>query len=95
MKKHILLFALAAVTTGCAQQTFVMSDEENALTNEKSHHFFVNGIGQRRQINAAEVCGGAEKVSKVEVQETFFNGVLATVTFGFYTPRDARVYCKA
>lgn len=46
MKQHILLIAVAAVTTGCAQQTFVISEEVSELTKENSHHFLVNGIGQ-------------------------------------------------
>jgi len=27
------------------------------------------------------------------VQQTFVNGLLGVVTFGIYTPREARVYC--
>jgi hypothetical protein len=27
------------------------------------------------------------------VQQTFVNGLLSVVTFGIYTPREARVYC--
>jgi hypothetical protein len=44
-------------------------------------------------VDAAKVCGGADKVSRVEVQETFPNVLLSIVTFGIYTPREARVYC--
>ncbi len=63
-------------------------------TLEQSQSFFVYGIGQQKVIDAAEVCGGMENVAKVEVQQTFVNGLLSTVTFGIYTPREARVYCK-
>ncbi|MGC0794027.1 Bor family protein, partial [Pantoea agglomerans] len=52
-----------------------------------------SGIGQRKSIDAAQVCGGQEKVNRVEVQQTFVNGLLSVVTFGVYTPREARVYC--
>ena len=55
--------------------------------------FFVSGIGQSKQIDAAQVCGGADKVVRTEVQQTFVNGLLGFVTFGIYTPREARVYC--
>ncbi len=72
-----------------------MSDSNGEIKEENSQHFFINGLAQEKEINAAEVCGGIENVSRVEVQETFLNGVLRTVTFGIYSPRDARVYCKA
>ena len=65
----------------------------SAPTQAKSQHYFVAGIGQKKDINAAEVCGGVDKVQKVEVQQTFLNGLLSVVTFSIYTPRMARVYC--
>ena len=88
MKKVILAACLAMFMSGCAQQSFVMSDSNSEMKEENSQHFFINGLAQEKEINI-------ENVSRVEVQETFLNGVLRTVTFGIYTPRDARVYCKA
>ena len=82
------------LATGCAQQTFVMNGDDTTPTTNKAQAFFVGGIGQTKTINAAEVCGGADKVQKVESQTTFLNGVLQLVTFSIYTPRQARVYCK-
>ena len=80
MKKLIMVVFAAAAISGCAQQSF-------------THHFFVSGIGQSKQIDAAKVCGGADKVVRTEVQQTFVNGLLGFVTLGIYTPREARVYC--
>jgi uncharacterized lipoprotein YehR (DUF1307 family) len=95
MKKLILLAVLSVAVTGCAQQTFVMAPQDSEPAMEESQTFFINGLGQEKEVDAASVCGGADKVSKVEVQETFVNGLMAAVTFGIYTPREARVYCKA
>ena len=95
MKKLIMLAVLSITVTGCAQQTFVMSPEESQPAVEESHHFFIDGLAQEKEVDAASVCGGVDKVSKVEVQKTFVNGLLGAITFGIYTPRDARVYCKA
>ncbi|WP_394246484.1 Bor family protein [Vibrio profundi] len=95
MKKLILLAALSVAVTGCAQQTFVMNPQSSEPEVETSHHFFINGLAQSKEIDTVSVCGSADKVAKVEVQETFVNGLLATLTFGIYTPREARVYCKA
>jgi len=94
MKKVLLTVVFAALLSGCAQQTFNM--DQGVATQPKAvttHHFFVNGIGQHKMVDAAKVCGGADKVSRVEVQETFANGLLSLVTFGIYSPREARVYC--
>ena len=43
------------------------------------HFFFVSGIGQKKTVDAAKICGGAENVVKTETQQTFVNGLL-----GFY-----------
>ena len=97
MKKIILATLIATtVMTGCAQQTFTMSPTQqvNAAELNKSQPFFVSGIGQQKTIDAAKLCGGADKVAKVEVQQTFVSGLLAFVTFGIYTPRQARVFCN-
>lgn len=94
MNKLCVAALLALSLTGCAQQTFVMKQNQvSAATKTTSQPFFVSGIGQRKSIDAAQVCGGPEKVSRVEVQQTFVNGLLSVVTFGIYTPREARVYC--
>ncbi|NRA61712.1 MAG: lipoprotein bor [Psychrobium sp.] len=94
MKNMFLLVIFSLVMSGCAQQTFVMSDSHGELNDKSTQHFFVNGLAQEKEINAAEVCGGIEKVAKVEVQETFLNGLANVATFGIYTPREARIYCK-
>ena len=31
-----------------------------------THHFFVSGIGRRKTVDAAKICGGAENVVKTE-----------------------------
>jgi hypothetical protein len=40
----------------------------------------VSGIGQHKTVDAAKLCGGADNVAKVEVQQTFVNGLLSVVT---------------
>jgi len=95
MKLHAAILGVAVVFSGCASQTFVVAgNTEDSPSEQTSQPFFVNGIGQHRVVDAAAVCGGADKVLKVESQETFLNGVLRVITFGIYTPRDASVYCK-
>ena len=57
-----------------------------------AHHFFVSGIGQKKTVDAAKICGGAENVVKTETRQTFVNGLLGFITLGIYTPLEARVY---
>ena len=50
-----------------------------------THHFFVSEIGQKKTVDAAKICGGAENVVKTETQQTFVNGLLGFITLGIYT----------
>ena len=77
MKKMLLATALALLITGCAQQTFTVQNKPAAVAPKETitHHFFVSGIGQKKTVDAAKICGGAENV-KTETQQTFVNGLL-------------------
>ena len=67
MKKMLLATALALLITGCAQQTFTVQNKPAAVAIQRksiTHHFFVSGIGQKKTVDAAKICGGAENVVK-------------------------------
>ena len=69
MKKMLLATALALLITGCAQQTFTVQNKPAAVAPKETitHHFFVSGIGQKKTVDAAKICGGAENVVKTEL----------------------------
>ena len=92
--KKMLLATLALLITGCAQQTFTVQNKPAVAPRLITHHFFVSGIGQKKTVDAAKICGGAENVVKTETQQTFVNGLLGFITLGIYTPLEARVYCS-
>lgn len=95
MKKLVFLGVFAALSTGCATQTYLLSNQSQATPSvDKAQTFFVSGLAQQQEINAAEVCNGANNVAKVEAQHSFLNGVLGTISSGIYTPRQVRIYCK-
>ncbi len=95
MLKKATMLAAAITLGGCATQTFYINQPtDGAPTTDVSQHFFVSGIGQQKTANAAEICGGVEKIAQIETETTFLNGFLSLITYGIYTPRDARVYCK-
>ena len=59
------------------------SNKPAAVARETiTHHFFVSGIGQKKTVDAAKICGGAENVVKTETQQTFVNGLLGFITLG-------------
>ena len=96
MKKCYSLLRWPRLVTGCAQQTFTVQNKPAAVAPKETitHHFFVSGIGQKKTVDAAKICGGAEIVIKTETQQTFVNGLLGFITLGIYTPLEARVYCS-
>ena len=93
MKKIALAILVVASLAACSTQTALINGNTGALRQEDMQTFFVGGLGQTQTINAAEICGGADKVVKVERVTSFLNGVLATLSSGIYTPYDAKVYC--
>ena len=55
----------------CAQQTFTVQNKPAAVAPKETitHHFFVSGIGQKKTVDAAKICGGAENVVKTETSK--------------------------
>ena len=61
----------------CSKQTGSSSTKETITIV-----FFVSGIGQKKTVDAAKICGGAESVVKTETQQTFVNGLLGFISTG-------------
>ena len=66
MKNATRYCAGPAFITGCAQQTFTVQNKPAAVAPKETitHHFFVSGIGQKKTVDAAKICGGAEMLLK-------------------------------
>ena len=99
MNKFIMLLLVASLFTisGCSKTNIHVQQSSNTGQVEKydrAQHFFVWGIAQQRTVDAASICGGADKVARVETQKTAVNGLLDLLTGGLYQPRQARVFCK-
>jgi hypothetical protein len=92
--KKLAIAALVLSLTGCAIQRFdVRPDTQNAAKHDDSQTFWVGGIGQSEEIDAAKVCGSVGNVQRVETQVTAGNVGLTILTLGIYSPRQIRVYC--
>ena len=71
----------------CSTDVYFDSNKPAAVApKETITHHFVSGIGQKKTVDAAKICGGAENVVKTETQQTFVNGLLGFITLGIYTP---------
>jgi hypothetical protein len=95
--KHLFgVVLITALLSSCATQSFDVNPPVapmNQATLEESQPFFVYGVGQSSYIDAAEVCGGAANVARIETEQNALDSVLSFLTGGIYTPRTARVYC--
>lgn len=92
--KMILIVLVSVLLSACATQKFVINQNSTNVPNiDEVQAFFINGLGQTQQIDAASVCGSANNIAHVEVQQTFIDVLLGALSAGIYTPRNARVFC--
>ncbi|MED5463731.1 MAG: Bor family protein [Myxococcota bacterium] len=96
MKRLIVSVAILLFVSGCATHTFHVNrgNASPSPAENTMQPFFLAGIFQSANLDASQICGGADKVAKVETEISFFNGLLAVVTIGFFTPLQAKVYCS-
>ncbi len=94
MKKSLITLSLALVMTACSTQVAFVSGTDGRLAKEDMQTFFVSGLGQSQSVDAAAICGGPDKVVKVETSLSPLNWLLGFLSSGIYTPRDAKIYCK-
>ena len=70
-------YRMCSTDVYCSKQTGSSSTKETI-----THHFFVSGIGQKKTVDAAKICGA--KVLLKRNQQTFVNGLLGFITLGIY-----------
>ena len=46
----------------CSTDVYEQNQTAVAPKETITHHFFVSGIGQKKTVDAAKICGGAEKM---------------------------------
>ena len=70
MKKMLLATALAlSYYRMCSTDVYCFKQTDAQHQNHHPHHFFVSGIGQKKTVDAAKICGGAENVVKTETSK--------------------------
>ena len=93
MKRIFLLLIFILSFEACMTQNVTTGGNPGRLALKQRQTFFVDGIGQRKTVNAAQICNGR---SVGMVRSTFepLDIVFGVVTFGIYTPRTLEVYCR-
>lgn len=91
MKKLFLLLVLFC--SACMTQNVTTGTNIGKLSFKERQHFFVDGIAQKKTVNATQICRGR---SVGMVKSTFepLDIVFGIVTFGIYTPRTLEIYCR-
>ena len=70
----------------CSTDVYCSKQTGSSSTKGNHHPSFLRfWIGQKKTVDAAKICGGAENVVKTETQQTFVNGLLGFITLGIYT----------
>ena len=63
MKKCYSLLRWPCLLRMCSTDVYCSKQTGSGSTKETiTHHFFVSGIGQKKTVDAAKICGGAENV---------------------------------
>lgn len=93
MRKVLILSAVLALSA-CATQRFDLRPPSTPYPAvDEAQSFWIGGIGQDQDLDAARVCGSPSKVVRVEMEQTAGNVGLSLLTLGIYSPRQVRVYC--
>ncbi len=110
MKHLVYAFLAVVGLAGCAstaqiayigdniERSYKKSDTGDAYVGgaviTENSPFFLSGIFQTHTIDAAQKCGGTNKVIAVAADQDFGDQWLMLFTLGLYTPRTYYVHCK-
>ena len=87
--------ALALLITVTCSTDVYCSKQTGSSSTKGNHHpsfLLVSGIGQKKTVDAAKICGGAENVVKTHPQQTFVNGIALFYYLAFIPAGSA--YCS-
>lgn len=94
--RHLALamVAVLALSSCATQQGLVNGNAHGGATHSQWSHFFFFGLGPDDDIDAARICGGADKVQAVEAYLSFGNIIAAIFSGSIWQPRTTNIYCK-
>ena len=91
----LLAYQRPCLLQGCPTDVYCSKQTGSSSTKGNHHPSFLRfWTGQKKTVDAAKICGGAENKEERETQQTFVNGLLSVLLFlGIYSLK-ARVYCS-
>lgn len=102
--RSVIVVCMTYFIFSCAKQTidinsekvFLLNNEDLITSSEITSHFFFTDIdvGLNNSIDAASICHGVENIVRVETEQSWLDSLFSGMTYGIYTPREARVYCS-
>ena len=96
MKKILCPLILSVLLSGCFASRFPISPSATATepTYSDTKWFFLWGlVPEPKYTDPVQLCGGVDRVSYVETETGFWDGLVSLLTLGIVTPRTANVYC--
>jgi len=98
MKATLTLLAFSILLLlSCQTVTISPEGKKHKISShpsyERTQNFFLWGLSGENTINVEDICR-EKPIKQMQTQMTFVNGLLSFITFGIYTPRTAKVWCK-
>ncbi len=91
-----LAFLLVMLIGGCSTVTMnpeVSGKLATSPTYEARKQFYFWGLAGEHRVDVTKVCGD-KKVTQMQSQQTFLDGLLGGITLGIYAPHTVKVWCR-
>ncbi|KKO50233.1 Bor family protein [Arsukibacterium sp. MJ3] len=96
MKKTITcLLTTTLLIGGCSTVTIQpkqVPKDTSVPSYQKTEHFYLWGLVGEKHVDVKNICG-SKSVRQMQTQQTFINGLAASVTLGIYAPHTVKVWC--
>lgn len=99
MKKLLICIGLALTLSACSNDHSIrynLVPQQNVNTTpsyEGRSHFFLWGMGQKKNYNLTNVCYG-RGINSIENYWTFYDSLMGGLTMGLYAPESYSIYCN-
>ena len=86
LKSLALVCVLAMTLSSCYTYTVTVGEgAQTGVETKKMNHYLIYGLAPVGLADAEEMADGAENYD-VTITHTFIDGLIASITFGIYTP---------
>lgn len=95
MKKFLvnllLVVALGVSLSSCYTYSITVGNgPQKGIVESKKNHYLINGLAAVGTVDAKTLAGDA-KDYKITITHSFIDGLIASLTFGIYTPTTVTI----